>query len=159
MTPTTFNEVYKRRRTMQNRVEKAAFDVGGEEDLQRLVKEAQEGELSIQDAQVAVREIDVLLEDAGELPVRPTSEATKKGKAMLTTPKFANKAEVLEEANRLAEELIAKDPKLYLAQARAKVWEQNPELARQYKELPDAPAPGRRHPRSRFVKARRSSTR
>lgn len=82
--------------------------------------------------------IEKRLEEAGELPARPTT--TKKGKAMPTTPKFANKGEVLEEANRLARELMKEDPNLTLAQARSKVWEQNPELARQHKELPKAPA-------------------
>jgi hypothetical protein len=107
-----------------------------EENLQRFVKAAQAGNISISDTKEAVRVINGVLQDHG-VPVK----TKKKGATTMSTTstKYTDKQQVLEEANRLAKELMAKDPSLSLAAARAKVWEQNPDLAQAYRDLPKGP--------------------
>jgi hypothetical protein len=80
-------------------------------------------------------------------PPRTDPKRTQKVKG------FATKQDVLEEVNRLAEKLRAQDPNLTLAQARTKVWEQHPELARKYKELGGVPGTAQSAPKKPPVKA------
>src|SRR3954471_1248438 len=117
----TFSEFFKERQATRSIIEKAAHGDGGE-GLQSFVSEAQEGRIELPLVKSALKTIDAALKDAGEEPTRTTK---KKGSTMPTsgaTTTFANKAEVLREVNRLAEELRAKDPKLTMTAARNQVW-------------------------------------
>jgi hypothetical protein len=115
--------------------------IDSEEGLREFVKAAEAGKIPLPLVKSALRGINAALRAAGEPEKKTTTHTTKGGPKVPTTTKFKNKSEVLQEANRLSKELMKQDPTLTLAQARDQVWQQNPDLARQYKELPEVPAP------------------
>jgi tRNA(Glu) U13 pseudouridine synthase TruD len=133
----TFNEIFAKRVAVRARINEA-IQADDEENLQRFVKAAQAGNIPLSDTKEAVRVINGVLRDHGG-PVKTKKKGATTMSTSGATTKYTDKQQVLEEANRLAKELMAKDPSLSLAAARAKVWEQNPDLAQAYRDLPKGP--------------------